>query len=125
MKRIAKIETKSNTTENANGFIQDSQHWTRSVNPTTDHGKLVLKEPYNPITFLNDDNGAQELAAISLKEIYESIQERTFENGLGDIAGLYNLIKHNPHFQPEANALRALAIGEDIMQQFLRKVENL
>lgn len=125
MKRIAKNETDSNTTENVNGFMIDSRHWTKKVKPTTDHGEIIVSEPYTPTRFLDDDNGAQELSAIFLKGCYESLQEKTFAAGLGEIAGLYNLIKHNPHFQPEANALRALAIGEDIMQQFVAKVDNL
>lgn len=125
MKRIAKIETGSNTSDNVNGFTMDKRHWTKQVESMTEHGKGVVSEPYTPTTFLSDDKGAQELSAIFLKECYESIQEKPFAIGLGEIAGLYNLIKHNPHFQPEATALRALAIGEDVMQQFLRKVENI
>lgn len=86
----------------------------------------LLSESYDREKFTREgDLSLCETAAVTLMECYRKLGESTFDNVMANYLGLYQLIKHNPHFQAEAHAMRMMIEGETVMNQFCQKVENL
>lgn len=117
-------KTDKGTVENVEN--DDARHWSRFSRPVLEEGRNILAEPYNHEQFTRaGDPKMVESAAVVLQECYSKLGEHTFDNALANYLGLYQLIKHNPHFQEEARALRMMIEGEAVMSQFCHKVENL
>ena len=100
------------------------EHWSKSCDPTTEGGKDVLGKQYNAERVSKDD---PEDAAIYLADFYDSLETGTesFTEKICSISGLYQLMRHNPHFRPEAEAMRMMLEGENILNQFAHKVRML
>jgi hypothetical protein len=64
-------------------------------------------------------------AAIFLSEAYERIREMEFESGVAELASLLELIRHNPHFKVEIEAMRMLVQGESVLEQFSAKIRSM
>lgn len=111
----------------------DCEHWAEDVSPTTAKGKEIVYADYNGATWTETKDERRthlEMAAIVFSGCYERIinmgpDKGGLESILGDLAGLYQLVKHNPHFKAEKAALRAILEGYEVMDQFREKVENL
>ncbi len=95
------------------------EHWTNHIEPTTAEGKASVYAPYCP-EMLSEDS--PEAAAILLAELYEEWREGNFDETLAKFHGLLNLIRHNPHFRPEAEAIQSMIEGEIVLNQFAAKV---
>jgi hypothetical protein len=57
-----------------------------------------------------------------LSELIGSLDEKTFTDALYDLEVFYDLIRLNTHFQKEAEAMRMILHGENILTNFCTKV---
>ena len=100
---------------------ETARHWTEYTAPTTEAGKAEVAAPYREALF--QDN--PEAAAVLLAELYETWRDGNFDNSIANFHALFQCVRHNPHFQPEAEALRMMIMGDALLNQFAGKVRAL
>lgn len=67
----------------------------------------------------------QQDAAIALKIFYAECRQMKFGDAICKLAGFYQLIRHNPHFKAEVEAIRRIIEAEDVLNKFSAKVDKL
>ena len=121
-----KAETQSMQPHGPFSTFEDLEHWSQTSDPITEQGKAIVFADYDAHKYTGETHASTELAAIVFSTCYKHItEEKNFESIISDLGGLFNLVKHNPHFRPEIKALRAIVEGEQVMNEFHQKIENL
>lgn len=102
-------------------------HWTRHSTPQPQYAAAVAA-PYEDAT----SRHSPELAAVTLDSILARIMgtgpdkpPRPWTVIVAELDGLFQIIRHNPHFQEEAEALRLLVHSDYLLSQFSFKVNSL
>ncbi|HRZ12292.1 MAG TPA: hypothetical protein P5567_07540 [Kiritimatiellia bacterium] len=96
-------------------------HWTALIESAKAEGKAPARFDYDEQPLKN----SPEAAATLLSDLYERILEMDFENAIAEFYGLYQLIRHNPHFKPEVEAIHSMICAEGVLNQFSAKVRGL
>ena len=116
------MKDKGTTVFNSNQYHEDSEHWTKKSIADKPVNQDMIDEPYRPEIMSQE---WPESAAIFMKEQYSRLSDMPFASAIAEFAGLYQLMRHNPHFNPEANALRNMIEGEIVLHQMASKVERI
>jgi hypothetical protein len=77
-------------------------------------------EGYNNADIEKDDPAFARCAFFSF---LNNIKEMDFENATAECGSFFQLIRHNPHFRAEIEALKKLVEGENVLNQFFKNVE--
>lgn len=99
-----------------------ARHWTEYTAPSSDASKAQVAAPYD---HTRHDVESPEGAAVILGELYDEWRSVPFESGIANFHALFQLMRHNPHFGPEVEALRMMLHGESVLNQFAGKVSAM
>ena len=64
-------------------------------------------------------------AAIHFDVFYQEQRQQDFEDAICSFKAFYELIRHNPYFKREIEALRQMIEAEAVLNQFSEKVQKL
>jgi len=76
-----------------------------------------------PYTVFPDPHEEDGICAYAFTDFLESLEEETFPKAMSKLASFYHLIKHNPMFRPEIEAMRMLLQGEHVLHEFIHKMD--